>query len=73
MKTQDVKQEYYQVEDEFIEPLAENCVEYSLPLQQVSDSRRVFDDDGIEQARKMFILDFKKMNQIIDILDHEIV
>ena len=52
--------EYFQVEDEFIEPLCD-YFDYQLPNQQVSDSRRVFDPNhGVVQSRRVFLMKITK-------------
>jgi hypothetical protein len=67
-------QEYFQVEDEFIEPFCDFYFDYQLPHQQVSDSRRVFDPDhGLVQSRRVFFLDIscpdpKKSKKVQDLL-----
>eukprot|EP00842_Homolaphlyctis_polyrhiza_P003734 jgi/Hompol1/4361/HPOL_003595-RA len=56
---------YFQPEDEVIEKHAELSVEFKLPQQQSSDSRRAFHEVGIAPSRRIFLVKFAKMPHIL--------
>ncbi len=56
---------YFQAEDEFIEPHAELKFDYPLASQQSADSRRAFQDAGIEPFRRVLVVPFQKMNTVL--------
>ncbi|KAJ3302244.1 Mss4p nuclear export [Kappamyces sp. JEL0829] len=64
---------FYQAEDEFIAPFAQMHFDYDLPKQQASDSRRVFNDDGIEQSRRVYILPFSCLGSLVEALETNVV
>lgn len=63
---------YHQAEDEFISEFASFSFDYELPLQQVSDSRRVFTDDGIEGARRVFLLPYTSLPHLLAALEEKV-
>lgn len=64
--------QFFQAEDEFIDQVANISFDYELDNQQVSDSRRVFSAEGIEHARRVYVLK-KGLNPVVDILKKNVV
>jgi protein BCP1 len=64
---------YFQAEDEFIESFSSHHFDYSLPKQQSSDSRRVFQEAGIEPFRRVLTISFDKMKSIVEKLKQVVV
>ena len=56
---------YFQVEDEFLDSQCVLKVDYEIKNQQASGSRRVFNDYGIEQSRRLLIVKADGLNQLI--------
>jgi protein BCP1 len=56
---------YFQAEDEFLEPFASLAFDYLLPKQQSSDSRRVFQEEGIEPFRRVLVIPYEKLKAIV--------
>ena len=64
---------YFQVEDEFIEQKSIITIDYELKNQQSSGSRRVFNDHGIEQSRRLFVVESKEISGLKKILDQNLI
>jgi protein BCP1 len=64
---------YFQAEDEFLETFSNNQFDYALPKQQSSDSRRVFQEAGIEPARRVLTIAFDKMPTVVEKLKQVVV
>ncbi|KAI8927980.1 p21-C-terminal region-binding protein-domain-containing protein [Entophlyctis helioformis] len=64
---------YFQPEDEIIERHAELKVDFKLPNQQSSDSRRAFNDYGIDPSRRIMVLPFSKLPQVIKEMEEMLV
>ena len=56
---------YFQAEDEFIESHSILTFDYALASQQSADSRRAFQDAGIEPFRRVFVIPYQKMDTIL--------
>ncbi|KAJ3253606.1 Mss4p nuclear export [Boothiomyces macroporosus] len=63
---------FYQAEDELLQELVDFYVDYQLPNPQSSDSRRVFNDDGVETWRRIFSFKFDKIPKFQELMDKEL-
>jgi protein BCP1 len=64
---------FFQAEDEFLQEFAILKFDYLLPKQQSSDSRRVFQEAGIEPSRRVFVIPFEKMKDVVEKLKQVMV
>ena len=57
---------FFNIEDEIIQKNAELQVDYVLPQQQASDSRRVFSECGIRSWRRLLLVSRNKLPSIVN-------
>ncbi|KAJ3268593.1 Mss4p nuclear export [Terramyces sp. JEL0728] len=63
---------FYQAEDELLQDLVDYYVDYQLPNPQSTDSRRVFNDDGVETWRRIFCFKYDKLAIFQKAMDKEL-